>query len=163
MTILPLTSTKLNIQSLSELAQNAFSGSEDVDINKWFSFEYMLKQIDEGYGICLVSQGDDDKLLGYIYAQRENPINGLEGNEKWVIVITAVAPQSSGSGIGSALLSAIGKVAKDNGAVKMFVYTNETDHKVIHFYHENGFVDAGRIKDYQYGHNNSPVFMLKYL
>ena len=49
------------------------------------------------------------------------------------------------------------------GCKKLFVFTNKEDERVINFYKKNGFSDAGWIKDYQYGQNNSAVFLLKYL
>ena len=45
----------------------------------------------------------------------------------------------------------------------MFTYTNKTDEKVINFYRKNGYEDAGWIKDYQYGKDNSAAFLLKSL
>lgn len=45
----------------------------------------------------------------------------------------------------------------------MFVYTNKDDEQVINFYKKNNYEDAGYIKDYQYGKNNSAAFLLKYL
>ncbi len=45
----------------------------------------------------------------------------------------------------------------------MFTFTNKEDERVINFYRKNGYEDAGWVKDYQYGKNNSAVFLLKYL
>ena len=45
----------------------------------------------------------------------------------------------------------------------MFVFTNKEDKKVINFYKKNGYKDAGWVKDYQYGKNNSAIFLLKYI
>jgi len=98
-----------------------------------------------------------------IYAQQENPINGKEGLDKWVIVIAAVKAGVTGSGIGSGLLKTMEEHAREQKASKMFVYTNKDDDKVIHFYQKNGYEDAGWIRDYQYGRGNSAVFLLKYL
>jgi ribosomal protein S18 acetylase RimI-like enzyme len=98
-----------------------------------------------------------------IYAQQENPINGKEGTEKWVIVILAVDPNTKGQGIGSELLHAIEAESAKSGATKLFVYTNKGDEDVVGFYKRNGFGDAGWVRDYQHGKDNDAVFLLKHL
>lgn len=148
---------------LEDIAKKAFSGSEDSDLSKWFSFDEMLYSIKTGRGVCLCCTTKDGDIVGFIYAQQENPINGIEGLEKWVIMITAVNPSLSGNGIGTILLNGIEETAKTNKVRKMFVFTNENDINVINFYHKNGYSDAGYVRDYQYGKNNSAIFLLKYL
>lgn len=148
---------------LELISKKAFGTTSDSNISEWFSFNEMRKAIDQERGICLKALSDDNKLLGFIYAQQENPINGNEGLEKWVIVIIAVDPTFSRKGIGSSLMKEIEKQAINYNAQKMFVYTNKGDNDVINFYKKNGYSDAGWIKDYQYGENNSAVFLLKKL
>jgi ribosomal protein S18 acetylase RimI-like enzyme len=152
-----------NTTELEDVSKRAFGETEDSDISKWFSFDEMKKAIESQTGACLMANSDDDKLLGYIYAQQESPINGAEGSEKWVIVMTAVDPEFAGQGVGSFLLREIEKEAKSRDAKKMFVYTNKGADKVVDFYKKNGYSDAGWIKDYQYGSDNSAVFLLKHL
>jgi ribosomal protein S18 acetylase RimI-like enzyme len=123
----------------------------------------MQKVIEERRGICIKATDDLGQIVGMVYAQQENPINGKEGLEKWVIVIAAVKPDQTGSGVGTGLLKAIEEHAKNRGATKMFVYTNKDDEEVVHFYQKNNYEDAGWIKNYQYGKDNSAVFLLKYL
>jgi len=101
--------------------------------------------------------------LGAVYAQAESPINGSEGLEKWVINLMSVQPDRSGAGIGTALIATLEQEARHRGVIKIFVFANETDLKVQGFYQKNGYQFAGRIQDYQYGKNNSAVFLLKYL
>jgi ribosomal protein S18 acetylase RimI-like enzyme len=149
--------------TIENLAQKAFGESPDSDISNWFSFDEMMKTIESQRGVCVLANAEDGKLLGFVYAQQESPINGAEGIEKWVIVITAVDPEFSGQGVGSFLLSEIEEEAKSKDAKKMFVYTNKGDVSVVKFYKKNGYSDAGWIKDYQYGQNNSAVFLLKHL
>ena len=148
---------------LENIASKAFSGSEDSDISEWFSFEEMLNSIKIGRGVCLSCFTKDGGTVGFIYAQQENPINGREGVEKWVIIITAVDPSVSRSGIGTMLLDGIEKIARTRKVCKMFVSTNQNDNGVIGFYHKNGYSDAGYIRDYQHGKDNSAIFLLKYL
>lgn len=152
-----------NIAVLQKLAQKAFGDTPDSDISNWFSFDEMMKAIKSQQGVCVMASSDNDKLLGFVYAQQESPINGLEGTEKWVIVITAVDPESAGQGVGSFLLKEIEREAESRNAKKIFVYTNKDDEGVVEFYKKNGYSDAGWIKDYQYGKDNSAVFLLKYL
>jgi len=78
-------------------------------------------------------------------------------------VIIAVNPDSASRGIGAALLNEIEQQASGKGAIKMFVYTNKGDERVVGFYQKNGYSDAGWVRDYQYGENNSAVFLIKYL
>ena len=151
-----------DIASLKALAQGVFEG-EDANIDEWFSFPEMIRSIELDQGCCIEAVSDEDELLGFVYAQQESPINGLEGRQKWVILIAAVKSGSSGRGVGSSLLSQVEKYAASKGAIKMFVYTNQGDTQVINFYKNNGFSEAGTIKDYQYGQNNSADFLLKYL
>jgi ribosomal protein S18 acetylase RimI-like enzyme len=80
-----------------------------------------------------------------------------------VIVLLGVDPKFIGKGIGSFLLKELEKELKDRKIKKLFTFTNKSDEEVIHFYRKNGFHDAGWIKDYQYGKDNSAVFLLKYL
>ena len=147
---------------LRQIAESAFVG-DDSNIDKWFSFDEMIKNIGSGRGACIMALSENGAVLGFIYAEQESPINGIEGREKWVIVITAIEPNLSGKGIGTALLNAIETQAKLNNVLKLFVYTNKDDIKVINFYIKNGYSEAGQITDYQYGRSNTPIFLLKYL
>lgn len=151
-----------DINELISVANKAFLTTPDADLSNWFSFEEMKKMINQNTGLCLKAV-DDNKILGMIYAQQESLINGKEGKEKWVIVITAVNPKNSEQGIGSNLLKELENVLNNRGIKKLFVYTNKDDTQVINFYKQNDYEDAGWIKDYQYGQGNSAVFLLKYL
>lgn len=152
-----------DLPKVQEVANLAFSATPDSLLEEWFSFEEMQRMIELERGVCLKAEDDNGKVLGMIYAQQENPINGKEGLDKWVIVIAAVHPDAKGQGVGSELLKGIENVARERKVSKMFVYTNKDDNEVINFYHKNGYEDAGWIKAYQYGENNSAVFLLKYL
>jgi len=148
---------------LRQVAESGFSSTTDANLDNWFSFEEMERMISQGRGTCIKAVDEEYKILGMIYAQQENPINGKEGLEKWVINIISVDPNATGKGIGSGLLEALENYAKNRGCIKMFVYTNKSDEHIVNFYKKNGYSDAGWIKDYQYGKNNSAVFLIKYL
>ena len=150
------------IKHARQVAEKAFSQGPDSSLDEWFSFKEMSQAISSDRGICLLAI-EKGEALGMIYAQPESPINGKEGLEKWVISIIAVIPSSTGKGIGSELLRVLEVKVKEKNVQKMFVYTNKGDDRVVNFYYKNGYEDAGRIKDYQYGENNSAVFLLKYL
>jgi ribosomal protein S18 acetylase RimI-like enzyme len=152
-----------NIDSARQLIEKAFGAGPDANIGEWFSFEEMAKAIEAGRGACLQAKDEKGIIRGLLYAQPESPINGREGMDKWVVVMAAVDPDYSGKGIGQNLLTDMESHAAQKGATKMFVYTNEDDERVINFYRQNGYEDAGRIKDYQYGSGNSAAFLLKYL
>jgi len=152
-----------DLDSIKQTAEKAFSATPDANLEKWFSFPEMEQMIKQKRGICIKAIDETGEIVGMIYAQQENPINGQEGLEKWVINIIAVNPNVSGKGIGSGLLSAIENTAKERGCIKMFVYTNKNDKDINNFYKKNSYEDAGWIRDYQYGENNSAVFLLKYL
>lgn len=152
-----------DLPEVKAVAEASFSATPDSSLDEWFSFEEMEKAIKSERGACIKAVDDAGQVVGMIYAQQENPINGKEGLDKWVIVIAAVNPDQTGSGVGSGLLKAIEEHVKSQGASKMFVYTNKDDEKVVHFYQKNGYEDAGWIRDYQYGQGNSAVFLLKYL
>ncbi|MFC1730948.1 GNAT family N-acetyltransferase [candidate division KSB1 bacterium] len=152
-----------DLEKVRRIAEKAFSDTSDSSLDQWLSFAEMEKTIKNKRGLCIKATSDADNIIGILYAQQENPINNEEGIEKWVIVIVAVDPEFTGKGVGSKLLSEIEKEAAERNAKKMFVYTNKNDIEVIDFYRKNGYEDAGWIKDYQYGKNNSAVFLLKYL
>lgn len=152
-----------DMASITQVAAAAFESTPDASLDEWFSFPEMEKMISENRGMCIKAVSDKDEVLGMIYAQQENPINGKEGLEKWVIIIAAVKEGATGSGIGTGLLAAMEMYAQSHGAKKMFVFTNQDDDRVIHFYQKNGYEDAGWIKNYQYGTDNSAVFLLKNL
>ncbi len=149
--------------ALRHVAEAAFGHGPDADLDEWFSFEEMSKAIKAGRGACMKALDSSGQLQGFTYAQPENPINGREGLDKWVIVLAAVKPEAEGHGIGGQLLAGIEQQASSKGASKMFVYTNAGDERVINFYHENGYQDAGYVRDYQHGEGNSAVFLLKQL
>jgi len=151
-----------DILELKNLVNKSFASTPDSDLSDWFSFEEMIKNINQNIGLCLKAV-DNNQIVGMIYAQQESLINGKEGKEKWVIVITAVDPENSGQGVGSSLLEKLEDILREKKIKKLFVYTNKTDERVIDFYRQNNYQDAGWIKDYQYGENNSAVFLLKYL
>lgn len=150
-------------KEVESVTRNAFSETGDASLAEWLSFEEMESMINMGRGICLKAVDDTGKILGVTYAEQERPSNGNEGIEKWVIILAAVLREESGKKIGSQLLSEMENVVRNRGGVKMFVFTNEGDQRVINFYRKNGYIDAGRIEDYQYGKDNSAVFLLKYI
>jgi len=152
-----------DLLEIERVARVAFSATTDSSLSEWFSFPYMEKMISESRGLCLKAVGEDGNVAGIMYAQQESPINGKEGEEKWVVIIAGVDPKYAGQGVGSLLLKVLEAQARSKGAKKMFVFTNKNDDKVISFYHKNGYEDAGSVKDYQYGSENSAVFLLKYL
>ncbi len=152
-----------DIKDLINVATKAFCATPDSDLSDWFSFSEMEKMINQNTGLCLKAVGDENQIIGMIYAQQESLINGKEGQEKWVIVITAVDPSETGKGIGSKLLEELENSLRQRKIKKIFVYTNKGDEKVVNFYKQNDYEDAGWIKDYQYGQGNSAVFLLKYL
>lgn len=158
-----LISLSEDFSAIRSVAEASFSVTPDSSLDEWFSFDEMQNAIKLGRGACIKALDNSGKTVGMIYAQQENPINGKEGLDKWVVVIAAVNPDQTGTGVGSGLLQAMEEHAKKQGASKMFVYTNKDDDKVVHFYQKNGYEDAGWIKDYQYGQGNSAVFLLKYL
>ncbi len=100
-----------DLNSLREVAESAFSTTDDSSLEEWFSFEQMVKMVAQGRGTCIKAVNE----------------------------------------------------AKKQGAAKMFVYTNKDDAEVVSFYKKNGYDEAGWIRDYQYGENNSAVFLLKHL
>ncbi len=153
----------LELTTARQIAEKAFSTTPDASLDDWFSFPEMEKYLIEKRGKCLIAVDDSQKPLGMIYAQQENPINGPEGLDKWVIILAAVVPEATGKKIGEQLLQQLEKTVKDTGATKMFVFTNKDDDRVIHFYQKNGYENAGWIRDYQYGKGNSAIFLLKYL
>lgn len=152
-----------DIKAVESVAKDAFSETSDASLVEWLSFEEMESLINKGRGICLKAVDDTGKILGVTYAEQERPSNGNEGVEKWVIILAAVLRVEFGKKIGSQLLLEMEKVVRNKGGVKMFVFTNEGDGRVINFYKKNGYKDAGRIEDYQYGKGNSAIFLLKYL
>ena len=152
-----------DLAAVRAVAEKAFSETPDSALNEWFDFAYMEKMIKEERGLCLKAVTDENKIAGMIFALQESPINSKAGIEKWVIIIAAVDPEYTGKGTGSLLLEKLEEMAKTRGVKKMFTYTNKTDEKVINFYRKNGYEDAGWIKDYQYGKDNSAAFLLKYL
>lgn len=146
---------------IREVVKLAFSSTPDSNLDDWFSFDEMTETIKRKGGICLKAINSEGKIIGLIHAQQENPINGREGKEKWVITNIAVIPEVTGQGIGGSLLSAIEAEAKKHGAKKMYVHTNKGDEQVIKFYKKYGYQDAGWIKDYYYA--GSAIFFIKYL
>ncbi len=152
-----------DLESVVAVANSSFSATPDSSLEEWFSFNQMQEYIQQGRGMCLKATSENGEIVGMIYAQQENPINGKEGLDKWVIVIAAVKAGETGSGIGSGLLKAMEEYVRQQGASKLFVYTNKEDETVVNFYRKNGYEDAGWIRDYQYGQGNSAVFLLKYL
>jgi len=145
------------------VSKSAFSATPDASLGEWLSFPYMKEMIKQKRGYGLKALDNSGKVAGVIYAQQENPINGKEGEEKWVIIIAGVDPRFTGQGVGSLLLADLEKLAKEKNVTKLFTFTNKEDEQVINFYRKNGYEDAGWVKDYQYGSGNSAVFLLKHL
>ena len=145
---------------VEQVVKKAFEETPDSDTSDWFSFDEMKKSILDGRGVCLKVVADGE-MLGVVHAQQENPINGREGVEKWVVTSMAVVPEMTGKGLGSKLMIELEKTLKNKGVKKVFVHTNLGDDRVINFYKKNGYKDAGQIKDYYY--DGSAVFLIKYL
>ena len=151
---------KKDLQEIEQVVKKGFSDTPDSNLSDWFSFPEMTLSIGNGSGVCLkcIQSGE---VIGMVHAKEENPINGREGREKWVITCIAVAPENKGKGIGTELLSAIEAEAKKHGAIKLFVHTNKEDERVINFYHNNGYITVGFVEDYYYA--GSAMFLLKSL
>jgi len=145
---------------VQDVIQRSFSQTSDSNIDDWFSINEMVNSIQSKRGICLKAL-DGKEIVGIIHAQTENPINGREGKEKWIITNISVIPNKTRKGVGTSLLQKLEEEAILHNVLKMFVHTNLGDNKVIHFYKKNGYEDAGKIKDYYY--NGSAVFLIKYL
>ncbi|CAN5184678.1 hypothetical protein BH09PAT2_BH09PAT2_05400 [soil metagenome] len=158
--IIPIDIEK-DIQTLENLITLTFSSTPDANTTEWFSMDEMVSSIRLGKGHCLKAINNLGEIIGMIHAQIENPINGREGKEKWVITNISISPQETGKGIGGKLLEAIEIIGKEKGAIKMYVHTNIDDEKVIHFYKKNNYEFAGTIKDYYY--EGSAIFLIKYL
>lgn len=158
-----LATTKQDLNLVESVITKAFSSTPDSDLNDWLSFSYMHARIKEGSGRCLLMIDSNSSPIGAIYAQAENLINGKEGSEKWVIIALGVDPKHTGKGVGTSLITELENVLRNNNVKKLFTFTNKDDAEVINFYLKNGYSDAGWVKDYQYGENNSAVFLLKYL
>ncbi len=160
MIISPINVNK-DIPLIEQVVREAFSSTPDSNLSDWFSFPEMAESIRKDQGICLKAVDERGPIIGIIHAQQENPINGKEGTEKWVITNTAVIPPASGKGVGSKLLEAIELEAQKHGAKKIFVHTNINDKRVIHFYQKNGYQEAGSIQNYYYA--GPAIFLLKFL
>lgn len=145
------------------IARQAFESSSDSELENWFSLKEMKENLAQGRGLYIKAMTEQNKAAGVCYAQKESPINGPEGEEKWVICLLAVLPAAQSQGVGHGLLTKLENEAKTRGCRKMFVYTNKEDERVIHFYKKHNYEDAGWVKDYQYGRGNSARFLLKYL
>lgn len=152
-----------SLRPIVTITEKAFSASADADISKWLDFDEIARLVSEGRGVCMRALGEEGEVVGAVYAQQESPVNGEEGREKWVVIILSVDPGLSNQGIGSQLMLSVEEEVLSRGAKKMFIYTNETDESVIRFYHKCGYQNAGRVQDYQFGKENSAVFLLKYL
>jgi len=70
-----------DVAELEAIAKKAFRATNDSSIEGWFSFAEMRGAIESQRGMCLKAVSDDEKVLGFIYAQPESPINGVEGLE----------------------------------------------------------------------------------
>ena len=151
---------KKDLQAIEIVVEKGFSDTPDAKLSDWYSFSEMTSSIEKGSGMCLKCV-EDGKTIGIVHAQEENPINGREGREKWVITCIAVMPESKGKGIGSRLLRAIEAEAKKHGTIKLFVHTNKNDERVIKFYLKNGYKTAGTVNNYYY--DGSAIFLLKFL
>ncbi|NQZ85662.1 MAG: GNAT family N-acetyltransferase [Nanoarchaeales archaeon] len=153
-----------DIEKLKEVVTLSFSQTEDSNYKEWFSFKQMYKSINENIGVCIKATNNIGEIVGLIYAEQENPINAIEGTEKWVISILAIIPELTGKQIGSNLILNLETYAKTQNVKKIFVYTNMEDSKVINFYKNNNYKEVGYIKGYQGGDtNNDAIFLLKYL
>lgn len=151
---------KIDLQEIERVVEEGFSDTSDSKLSDWFSFTEMTASIEKGNGVCL-KYVEEGRIIGMVHAQEENPINGREGREKWVITCIAVTPENKGKGVGSKLLLVVEAEARKHGAIKLFVHTNKNDERVIRFYLKNGYRTAGTINNYYY--DGSAIFLLKNL
>ena len=159
MEIVPI-DLKVDLQEVERVVEEGFSNTPDSKLSDWFSFSEMSSSIEKETGVCL-KYVEGGEIIGMVHAQEENPINGREGREKWVIICIAVTPENKGKGVGSKLLLVIEAEARKHGASKLFVHTNKNDERVIRFYLKNGYRTAGTINNYYY--DGSAIFFLKNL
>ena len=157
------TELKEDFEELYLLVKDSFADGEDGVLEEWLSFDYMKFMIEEKRGLCVKIVTDEGESIGMVYGQQENPVNGREGVSKWVVVVMCIHPECTGGGVGGRLLAAFEKELKFLKVEKIFTYTNHDDEQVINFYRKNGYRDAGVVKNYQYGKDNSAAFLVKYL
>ncbi|PIR58949.1 MAG: hypothetical protein COU69_02735 [Candidatus Pacebacteria bacterium CG10_big_fil_rev_8_21_14_0_10_56_10] len=123
-----------DLEVVRAVAEAAFSDTQDSSLEEWFDFEEMARQIEIKRGMCIKAINEQGESVGMIYGQQENHIHNSEGREKWVISIIGVLPKEKGKKIGSQLISTFEGYAKDQGATKLFVFTNKSDEKITSQY-----------------------------
>jgi ribosomal protein S18 acetylase RimI-like enzyme len=152
-----------DLNAIKATIQNAFKNTTDGQISNWLSFPYMETMIHQNRGLGIKAMDENNRITGIIYAQQENPVNGLEGEEKWSIIVLAVLPEYIGLGTGSSLIKELENKLYHRNVRKLFTFTNVQDKETITFYEKNGFSIAGVIREYQYGKGNNACFLMKYL
>lgn len=130
------------IRSLKQTDLSAIRAINAVSLGYDVSLEKTERQFQRcsnagGHFFLVYENEADQGVLGYIHAQVYESLYSETGLN---ILGLAVLPNFQGQGIGSALLEATEKLAKENGYT--FIRLNSADHRkqAHHFYEQHGYI-----------------------
>ncbi|MFG6495720.1 GNAT family N-acetyltransferase [Fictibacillus sp. UD] len=106
---------------------------------RWDSPQDYGRQFPAGSQIVARCSG---RVCGYIFYKDVFPI---PSNLHVADVALAVHPDFHGQNIGTELMLAVEKSAKDNGKTKLSLRVLSTNEKAIHFYKKCGYLEQGRL------------------
>jgi ribosomal protein S18 acetylase RimI-like enzyme len=127
------------------------------ELGDWMDFDYLVDYVKK-HGAIVEVRSDDGELIGAAVVAKQHPISWPDGR-KMEIFALAVSPEHRRSGVGSALLGAINRVAVDLGAHSILVNTHIFLQSARNFYKKNGYISKGTVQDYY--ENGAAIFLIK--
>ena len=115
-----------------------------------------------GHGFLVATDDDDGAILGFAtYTQ----FRGGTGYAKTMDHSIILSPATRGQGLGRALLTAIEKHAREEGAHQILAGVSSENAAGITFHLSMGYTEAARIRDagYKFGRYMDLVLMQKFL
>ena len=101
------------------------------------------------FGTCIGVRNSHPELVALIAGY-----NNDSNSYKAYISLLAVLPEYQGKGIASRLITAFEERCRENGMVKIEVFTHRTNSTAIRLYERNGYTvamgDESRLEDFKY-------------
>jgi phosphinothricin acetyltransferase len=124
--------------------------------------DLIVSRTTAGHGFLVATDDDTGAILGFAsYAQFRGGIGYARTMEHSIIL----SPQARGKGLGRALLSAVERHAREEGAHQILAGVSSENADGIKFHLALGYAEAARIRDagYKFGRYMDLVLMQKFL
>lgn len=118
--------------------------------------ETLLELINKNNALILLYNGDEGKILGNVYLEKQN--------EKLYLGLFSVSPDAQSQGIGKQLLKAADEYAREQDCTSIYMTVISARHELIAWYMRHGYAPTGESKsfavDEKFGKPTQPIELI---